>query len=191
MPLHTRILLGLAIGAFAGILANATLGGDDPRIQSIVSQITEPVGELFLRLLLMTVVPLVFSSLVVGVAGIGDIRTLGRIGLKCFAYTILISSISVAIGLGLTNLLQPGKRLNPATAEALMARYGSEAGRRVESAAVAGPSPSALMQIVQTIVPSNPFTAVASSTPNMLHLMFFAVIVAIAITLLPAERTAT
>jgi DAACS family dicarboxylate/amino acid:cation (Na+ or H+) symporter len=72
MPLHTRILLGLAIGAFAGILANAALGGDDPRIQSVVSQITEPAGELFLRLLLITVVPLVFSSLVVGVAGIED-----------------------------------------------------------------------------------------------------------------------
>ena len=190
MPLHPRILLGLAAGAFAGILANAALGGDDPRIQSVVSQITEPAGELFLRLLLMTVVPLVFSSLVVGVAGIGDVRTLGRIGLKCFVYTLLISAISVAIGLGLTNLLQPGKRLNPATAEALMARYGTEAGQRVESAAVTRPSPSALMQVVQTIVPSNPFTAVASSTPNMIHLMFFAIIVATAITLLPAERTA-
>lgn len=190
MPLHTRILLGLAAGAFAGILANAALGGDDPRIQSVVSQITEPAGELFLRLLLMTVVPLVFSSLVVGVAGIGDVRTLGRIGLKCLAYTLLISAISVAIGLGLTNLLQPGKRLNPATADALMARYGTEAGQRVESAAATRPSPSALMQVVQTIVPSNPFTAVASSTPNMIHLMFFAIIVATAITLLPAERTA-
>lgn len=190
MPLQTRILLGLAAGAFAGILANVALGGDDPRIQSVVSQITEPAGELFLRLLLMTVVPLVFSSLVVGVAGIGDVRTLGRIGLKCFIYTLLISAISVAIGLGLTNLLQPGKRLNPATAEALMARYGTEAGQRVESAAATRPSPSALMQVVQTIVPSNPFTAVASSTPNMIHLMFFAIIVATAITLLPAERTA-
>jgi len=189
MPLHTRILLGLAVGASAGILANVALGGDDPRIQSVVSQITEPAGELFLRLLLMTVVPLVFSSLVVGVAGIGDVRRLGRIGLKCFAYTILISAISVAIGLGLTNLLQPGKRLNPATAEALMARYGTEAGQRVESAAVTRPSPSAFMQVVQTVIPVNPFTAVASSTPNMIHLMFFAIIVAVAITMLPAERT--
>src|SRR5687768_3090918 len=122
-PLHARILFGLAIGAFAGIAANATLGGNNPRIEWFVSQITEPAGELFLRLLLMTVVPLVFSSLVVGVAGIGEIRKLGRIGLKCLLYTLVISAISVAIGLGLTNMLQPGKRLNPATAEALMARY--------------------------------------------------------------------
>jgi dicarboxylate/amino acid:cation (Na+ or H+) symporter, DAACS family len=189
-PLHARILLGLAIGAFAGIAANATLGGNDPRIEWFVSQITEPVGELFLRLLLMTVVPLVFSSLVIGVAGIGEIRKLGRIGLKCLVYTIVISSISVAIGLGLTNLIQPGKRLNPATAEALMARYGTEAAQRVQSAGATGAALSPLMQVVQTIVPSNPIAAIASATPNMLHLMFFAVIVAVAITLLPAERMA-
>jgi len=190
MPLHTRILLGLITGAFAGIAANATFGGDDPRVVWTVSQITEPVGELFLRLLLMTVVPLVFSSLVVGVAGVGDIRTLGRIGFKCIVYTIVISAISVVIGLTLTNLLQPGKHLNPETATALMARYGTEAGARVESAAPAGRAPTPLMQVVQTLVPSNPIAAVASPTPNMLHLMFFAVVVAIAITLLPADRTA-
>jgi dicarboxylate/amino acid:cation (Na+ or H+) symporter, DAACS family len=191
MPLHVRILIGLLIGATAGITANATVGGNDPRVQWVVSQITEPAGELFLRLLLMTVVPLVFSSLVIGVAGVGDIRKLGRIGLKCFVYTIVISAISVAIGLGLTNLIQPGKRLSPATAEALMARYGSEAGQRVESAAVTRPAPSPFMQVVQTLIPSNPVTAVASATPNMLHLMFFAVIVAVATTLLPESRTAT
>jgi dicarboxylate/amino acid:cation (Na+ or H+) symporter, DAACS family len=138
----------------------------------------------------MTVVPLVFSSLVVGITGVGDIRTLGRIGFKCIAYTMIISAISVAIGLSLTNLLQPGKRLNPDTATALMARYGKEAGARVESAAPAGSAPTPLMQVVQTLVPSNPITAIASPTPNMLHLMFFAIIVAIAITLLSAERTA-
>src|SRR5207249_6668053 len=98
MPLHTRILLGLAIGAFAGIAANAALGGDDARILWTVSQITEPIGELFLRLLLMTVIPLVFSSLVIGVAGVGDIRTLGRIGLKFIEYTLVVSAIAVAIG---------------------------------------------------------------------------------------------
>ena len=54
-------------------------------------QITEPIGQMFLRLLLMIVVPLVFSSLVVGVAGIGDIRKLGRVGLKTLAYSIIIS----------------------------------------------------------------------------------------------------
>ena len=81
--LHRRILLGLIVGAAAGVAANAIWGGANPRVEWLVFQITEPVGELFLRLLLMTVVPLVFSSLVVGISGVGDIRKLGRIGLKC------------------------------------------------------------------------------------------------------------
>src|SRR5215210_8948464 len=74
MPLHTRILIGLAVGVVAGVAVNYLFGGDHPRVVWVVENITRPVGELFLRLLLMIVVPLIFSSLVVGVAGIGDVR---------------------------------------------------------------------------------------------------------------------
>jgi len=188
--LHSRILLGLIVGAAAGVAVNTIWGGANPRVEWIVFQITEPVGELFLRLLLMTVVPLVFSSLVVGISGVGDIRKLGRIGLKCFVYTVVISAISVVIGISLANLVRPGQRIEPGTAQALVERYGADAGRRVQAAAQTQPQPSALMQVVRTLVPSNPIAAVASDTPNMLHLMFFAVVLAIAITLLPATATA-
>src|SRR5215210_489931 len=74
LPLHTRILIGLAVGVVAGVAVNYLFGGEHPRVVWVVENITRPVGELFLRLLLMIVVPLVFSSLVVGVAGIGDVR---------------------------------------------------------------------------------------------------------------------
>ena len=77
---YKRILAGLVMGAALGITANAILGGTDRRVEWVVFHITEPTGEFFLRLLLMTVIPLVFSSLVVGISGIGDIRKLGRIG---------------------------------------------------------------------------------------------------------------
>src|SRR5262245_525804 len=186
---HTRILLGLIIGAATGIAVNAFFGGGNPWVEWIVVQFTEPVGELFLRLLLMTVVPLVFSSLVVGIAGVGDIRQLGRIGLKCLLYTIVISAISVAIGIGMANLVRPGKRIEPATAQALVQRYGADANRRVQAASQSQAGGSALMQVVRTLVPSNPIAAVASDPPNMLHLMFFAVVLAVAITLLPQSVT--
>src|SRR3970282_245160 len=99
MPLHTRILIGLTAGVAAGLAANVALGGAHPVIGWIVANITEPVGILFLRLLLLIVVPLVFSSLVAGVAEVGDVRKLGRLGLKSFAYSLVISAISVVIGL--------------------------------------------------------------------------------------------
>jgi DAACS family dicarboxylate/amino acid:cation (Na+ or H+) symporter len=186
--LHTRILLGLSVGAVLGVGVNALFGGGDPRVEWVVAQFTEPVGDLFLRLLLMTVVPLVFSSLVVGVAGVGDIRRLGRIGLKCLLYTIVISAISVAIGIGLANLIRPGERIQKTTADALVQRYGADANRRVQAAQSQGGG-SPLSQVVRTIVPSNPIAAVAGETPNMLHLMFFALVLGVSITLLPEAVT--
>ena len=190
IPLHTRIMIGLLIGVVAGVAVNRLFGGDDPRIAWTITNITEPIGTLFLRLLLMVVVPLVFSSLVVGVAGIGDIRRLGRVGLKSFAYTLVISAISVVIGLTLANTIRPGERIDAETKAGLEARYGTDASKRVADATKAGTTDSALMQVVKTIVPANPVAAVASETPNMLHLMFFAVILGVAATLVPTNVTA-
>lgn len=85
MPLHTRILLGLVLGAVTGLIASAVLVPEDPRLAWTVRNLAQPIGGLFVRLLLMVVIPLVFSALVVGVAGVGDIRKLGRVGLKAFA----------------------------------------------------------------------------------------------------------
>lgn len=183
LALHTRILLGLAFGSSFGLACNLYLGGDDSYIQWTVYNITEPVGKLFLNLLLMIVVPLVFSSLIVGVTGMGDVRTLGRIGLKSFIYTVVVSAISVVIGIGLTNIIQPGKRMSQDTSAALIERFGSDNSSAVVSNDT-GKSDSVAMQVVKTIVPSNPFAAAASNTPNMLHLMFFALFLGIAMTLL-------
>ncbi len=191
MPLHTRILLGLLVGVVAGVAANGALGGNDPGVAWVISNLTEPVGALFLRGLLMVVIPLVFSSLVLGVAGIGDVRRLGRVGAKCFAYTLLISAISVLIGLVLANTIRPGDRISPGVADQLKARYGTDASKRVEDLSKAGgPKESALLQAVKMIVPANPVTAVASETPQMLQLMFVALVIGVALTLLPKDKAA-
>lgn len=191
IPLHTKILIGLAVGVIAGITVNYRLGGDHPRVVWMVDNITGPIGALFLRLLLMIVVPLVFSSLVVGVAGIGDIRKLGRVGLKSFAYCLVISSISVVIGIGLANTIRPGKRIDEGTALALQQRYSTGASTEVEKAKTANTAPpKPLMSVVETIVPKNPFYAIAGKEdPNMLHVMFFALALGVAITLLPVKVT--
>ncbi|MEN3325502.1 MAG: dicarboxylate/amino acid:cation [Acidobacteriota bacterium] len=191
IPLHTKILIGLAVGVIAGISVNKLLGGDHPTVVSIVDNVTQPVGQLFLRLLLMIVVPLVFSSLVVGVAGIGDIRKLGRVGLKSFAYCLVISAISAVIGITLANTIKPGKRIDPSTAAALQLRYANDATKSVEAAKQASTAtPTPLMAFVETIVPKNPFYAVAGKEDaNMLHLMFFALMLGIAITLIPESVT--
>jgi DAACS family dicarboxylate/amino acid:cation (Na+ or H+) symporter len=169
---------------------NRILGGDHAMVNWLLANITEPIGQLFLRVLLLTVIPLVFSSLVVGVAGLGDVRKLGRVGLKSFAYCAVISAISVLIGLGLVNLIKPGKRIDAATAAGLQERYGVDAQKRVEDAKKAGTTDSVAVQIVKTLVPMNPVAAVAGETPNILHLMFFAVVFGVAMTLAGPDRTA-
>jgi dicarboxylate/amino acid:cation (Na+ or H+) symporter, DAACS family len=198
--LHTRILIGLAVGVLAGVSVNQAFGGDHPRVLWVIENLTQPIGQLFLNLLLMIVVPLVFSSLVVGVAGIGDIRKLGRVGLKTFAYTLVISAISVVIGLTLANTIRPGKRIDAATAAALELKFSSKATQEVDAAAKATAArKSPLMTLVETIVPKNPLASIVgikageekqTDTPNLLHLMFFALILGIAITLIPVTVTA-
>lgn len=204
MALHTKILIGLLIGVIGGLIANQTLGGAHPTVAWIIRNIAQPIGSLFLNLLLLIVVPLVFSSLVVGVAGIGDIRKLGRIGLKSFVYCLVISAISVVIGLGLANTIRPGEKVSPEIATQLKDKYSSGAAAQTEAqakAAEAAKADSPLMQAVKTIVPVNLFyslsgvdiespTTPRKVPPNLLHIMFFALLIGIAITLMPAPVSA-
>jgi DAACS family dicarboxylate/amino acid:cation (Na+ or H+) symporter len=188
MSLHVRILAGLVIGAVLGSTARAVAGPDSPGLTWVVSYVTDPVGQVFLRALLMTVVPLVFSSLVVGVAGIGDIRRLGRVGARTFAYTIGVSLIAVAIGLTLANTVRPGTRIDPGTRDLLLAEFGTAAEQQVQTAAASGGNP--VMLFVRTLVPANPIESMARLTPDMVGLMFFAIIFGAALTMIAAERAA-
>ena len=190
MALHSKIFIGLSAGIIVGLAMNRMFGPGDPNIGWAVKHITEPIGQLFLRLLLMAVIPLVFSSLILGIAGIGDLRKLGRVGFKTFAYTMVLSGISVAIGLGLANTIKPGTRIDKEVKERLEEKYSVDASKRVEAAKKEGEDhDSPLMQVVKTVVPTNPVAAVAADPPNMLHLMFFTVLLGIAITLVGSEKT--
>lgn len=190
LPLHSKILIGLVAGAAMGGTLNAFLGESSSQLKWVADQITEPIGQLFLRLLLLLVIPLVFSSLTLGVAGIGDIRRLGRVGFRCFAYTLIISAISVLIGLGLANLIKPGKRIDPAVSAALQERYSSEAIKRVDATRTPDKAPEApLFTVVRTIIPTNIFTSISKDPPDLLGLMFFALFFGIALTLVDQAKT--
>lgn len=193
MALHTKILIGLLVGAVAGLIVNFSFGGTHENVVWTIANFTQPIGQLFLNLLLMIVIPLVFSSLVVGVAGIGDIRKLGRVGLKSFAYCLIISAISVVIGLGLANTIRPGERVSAETAAQIKEKNSSRAKTETESqskAAAAAKDDSKLLQAVKTVVPSNVFNSISTPSPSMLHIMFFALMIGIAITLMPAPVSA-
>src|SRR5262245_19062992 len=124
MKLHTRILVGLVVGAAAGLGARAL--PESPWLEWGARNVLEPVGQVFLRLLLMTVVPLIFASLVLGVAGLGDVRRLGRTAAVTMVYFLLSTAAAVAIGLFLAQVVEPGSGIPQATRDHLLAVYRSQ-----------------------------------------------------------------
>ena len=143
---------------------------------------TEWLGRLFLRLIQMVVVPLVFLSLVVGVASLGDLRALGRVGSRTLGLFAASTVLALAWGLGLANLIQPGRWIRPEDRERLLRGFADESGLRVQSADEA---PSFVDQIV-AVIPSNPVGALAQG--DMLPIIFFALALGVALTTLPDGR---
>jgi dicarboxylate/amino acid:cation (Na+ or H+) symporter, DAACS family len=188
--LHVRILAGLVLGAVAGGVANAFLGAEHTGLRFAVVQIAEPIGQLFLRLMLMLVIPLVASSLIVAVGGLGDLRKLGRIGLRCLVLAMVFSAASVVIGLVVANTIQPGKRIAPEIAAQLQAAHGDEAKKRTADAPPLEPAKAPLMTVVKSFVPSNVFASLSKDPPDMLGLMVFALFLGALLTLIPAATAA-
>ena len=140
------------------------------------------IGRLFLALIKMVVVPLVFCSLVVGLTSLGDFRKLGRIGVRTVAIFTGTTVAALTIGVTMANVIKPGDLVSPADKELLLSSYQGKAGSVVEGAAAA---PSFGEQIV-SIVPTNPARAMADG--DMLQVIFFAVMLGIALTLLETLR---
>ena len=175
--LHTRMLIGFALGAGLGLLAHA-LAADSALLDGAVRLVAQPVGAVFLRLLLMLVIPLLFSALMLGISELGDLRSLGRVGLKTFAYTLTVSSISVLIGLAAVNLFHPGTAVDAAQRSALLA--GAQDGVRTLTQAA---PPASGMQALVNLIPDNPLRAAAAG--EMLPVMVFALLFGIALALTP------
>jgi proton glutamate symport protein len=143
---------------------------------------TEWIGRLFLAMIKMVVVPLVFFSLVVGIASLGDIRKLGRMGGRTLGFFMFTTIIALVIGVGLANIIDPGSLLNEIDRQILLSSYEGAASSTVSSAAAA---PTLTDQIVG-IVPTNPLAALAAG--DMLQVIFFAVMLGIALTFMQDGR---
>src|SRR5687767_6766535 len=135
MKLHTKILLGLVVGAVIGIAVNQTFGGNHDAVVFVNKYIAGPVGQIFLRLLFMIVIPLVFASIALGVAGLGDLRRVGRVGGKAIGYFLASTALAATLGLIAVSIVRPGEQIDRATAEQLRTEFSADASTRVEAAA--------------------------------------------------------
>jgi DAACS family dicarboxylate/amino acid:cation (Na+ or H+) symporter len=189
---HTKIFIGLAVGVTLGLAANFFFG-DYPELDWLLRNVISPLGQVFLRIIFMAVIPLIFSALALGVAELGDVRELGRIGAKTFAFTLIATTLSVLIGLTLVNVVQPGKGLSDTQRQTLLSTISTSAtGKTVENAQAA----KTPIQMLLDIIPKNPLAdAVGAFDENykgggILALMFFSLFVGIALALVRSERTA-
>lgn len=183
VALHTKILLGLLCGAAAGVTANA-YARESPSLDWVVDNVAQPVGQVFLRMLFMVVVPLVFASVTLGVASLGDLRRIGRVGVKTLLVFLCTTALAVLVGLTLVDLIRPGDALDPAIRTQLLAEYSSQAGEKI---AVAKQDRFGINTFVN-IVPRNPLAAAAEG--DMLGLIFFSLVFGIALTLVAKDLAA-
>ena len=107
ISLQWQMLMGFLVGLVLGLIANATVS-DAAWVEWISTYVTGPVGQIFLRLIFMMVMPLLVSALIVGIAEMGDIGSLKRVGLKTLAFTVVVSGVAVVLALAVTNYFQPG-----------------------------------------------------------------------------------
>ncbi len=183
IPLHTKIIIGLILGLLFGI-ASIQFGWD----ASFTTDYIKPFGTIFVNSLKMIAVPLVLASLIVGVANLGDISKLSRIGGKTIFIYLITTVIAITIGLVAVNVLQPGKKLPAETRDQLLALYTINAEKSSDIAEdLKTRSP---LQPIVDIIPEN-FFAATTDNSAMLQVVFFAIIAGIALLQIPKEKGAS
>ena len=174
---HTRVLAGLVLGAALGSLTNYLVTtGALPKdgVEWVLKYLVRPVGQAFLNLLFLPIIPLVFASLAVGVTKLGSTADVGRVGAKTLTYFIVTTACAAAIGLTLVNLVRPGERMSAGTRDQMKAKAATEGSTTAKAPDF---SPKAM---VDKIVPKNPLHAFADK--EMLAVIFTAILVGVALT---------
>lgn len=187
MPLHRKIGLGLLLGAAAGVASNL-LFPESPAVAWTVQNLATPVGQIFLRLIFMVVIPLIVSALALGVAELGDVGRIGKTGLRTLLFTLLFSSLAVAIGVTLVNVARPGDGLpdeSRARISELLESRGTQT--QIERAHEA----QSWRDIVLGLIPKNPVSEmVGAFEGGLLAVMVFSLFIGVGMALAGPERAA-
>ncbi len=174
LSLAWQILIGLVLGIAVGALLNHF----SAEKAWWISNVLQPAGDIFIRLIKMIVIPIVISSLVVGIAGVGDAKKLGRIGLKTIIYFEIVTTIAIVVGLLLANVFHPGSGID-------MSTLGTVDISKYKATAAEVQHEHALIETILNLIPSNLFAALARG--EMLPIIFFSVLFGLGLSSLQAE----
>ena len=181
VSLQMQMLIGFVVGLALGLFVHLTQQGA-PWVDVVTTYVTGPIGQIFLRLIFMLVIPLLFSALVVGIAEMGDVRSLKRVGFKTLFFTIGISAIAVVLALAVVNIFQPGAGVDPVLAQTLLADAREGAGSILSRTAETPTGITAFLNII----PSN--VVAAASANDILAVMFFALFFGIGLLLVDTPQ---
>jgi Na+/H+-dicarboxylate symporter len=170
----------MILGVFFGILAYHF------SLNNFTNDWIKPFGVIFVNLLKLIAVPLVFASLIKGVASLSDISRLSKIGSRSIILYLFSTILSVSIGLGLVNFVGPGNSFSNDKKIELREKYSSKADLKINDALLV--ESSGPLQFLVDVVPTNIFES-ASKNKNMLQIIFFAILFGISIIMLPKEKT--
>ncbi len=182
LSLQWQMLAGFLIGLILGLIVHSN-APEAAWVDQVTTYVTGPVGQLFLRLLFMLVIPLLVSALIVGIAEMGEMRTLRRVGVKTLVYTLLVSSIAVIISLAAVNILRPGDGVDPVQARAMLDNAGPGASAIL---ARGGDAPQGVDALI-AMVPDNIIKAMANN--DILAVMVFALFFGIGLMLVRTEQS--
>ncbi|MGK3143834.1 glutamate/aspartate:proton symporter GltP [Pantoea sp. C2G6] len=176
ISLAWQILIALVLGVVVG----AVLHNQPDNREWLVTNILSPAGDIFIHLIKMIVVPIVISSLIVGIAGVGDAKKLGRIGVKTILYFEVITTLAIVVGITLANVFQPGTGIDMSTLATVdISKY------EATTAAVQG-GPHSLVATILSLIPQNIFASMAKG--DMLPIIFFSVLFGLGLSSLPSEQ---
>lgn len=166
------LVIGIALGAF--------LHEHPSEKQWLIANVLSPAGDIFIRLIKMIVVPIVITTLVVGIAGVGDAKKLGRIGLKTILYFEVVTTVAIILGITLANIFQPGHGIDMSTLTSVDISQYEKTTEQVQSGA------HSLVGTILSLIPPNIFDAMAKG--DMLPLIFFSVLFGLGLSSLPREQ---
>ena len=167
--LHWQVLLAMILGCILG----SVLKSFDSVLVDPIYQIITLLGTIFVRLLKMVMVPLIFTSIILGVSSIGSGKKVSRIGIKTLIYYLCTSLLAIITGLMLSNLIKPGIGAN------IVPNAGFDPSKIQP--------PSSTLDILIRMIPTNPFQALASG--DMLGIIFFAIFFGIVLNMVADEKS--
>lgn len=181
IALHWQIIIGILVGLLFGFVCVQIPGG-----KTFVVDWVKPFGTIFINLLKLIAVPLIIVSLIKGVSDLKDISQLSKLGFKTIGLYLLTTVLAVSTGLIAVNVIEPGLLISEETRSEMTQTFGDDISLKVEEVHLANQERGPLQPLID-IVPENIFES-ASANSNMLQVIFFCLILGVAMVMLPFEK---